>query len=254
MYLFNRASYMISFAFLFLLLSSPLAKSQSDDCSDACSNYNDLLDSCEHDEDDHSVYMSCVCNDATFSSSNAACVQCEGTGSAPDKFRSNCQSVAHDCTVACSQFGDIVDSCGDPSDASAFESCMCGSAYDVTYSNTFNEAFNDCASCASGGGQALDWEQKCCAATNNCNGMASGAASSGGSAASSTTGGSGSATTTPSGGGSSGSGDSSSGGSSDSSDNSGSSGGGSTGEGGRVIGTAFLGLSIMGIFLCALVL
>jgi len=230
---------------LVFLLSTSLVIAQVDQCQDACSNYQTILDGCQHDAGDESIYLSCVCNDDNFSSSNAACVQCEGTGSAPDQFRSNCAKVAPDCTVACSSFSTIVESCGDPSDTANFENCMCSSAYDLQNTDTFNQAFNDCAQCASGGGQALDWEQRCCAAGHGCNGLAS-AASSGGSSPTTTTGNGGSsASTSTNSGGSDNSGSS----------NSGSSGGGgSTGDGSRVFATAFVGLSIAAILLLAVML
>lgn len=56
-------------AFLALLLAGQLTLAQVDQCADACSAYNELLDSCQHDADQNDVWLSCVCNDSTFQSS-----------------------------------------------------------------------------------------------------------------------------------------------------------------------------------------
>lgn len=152
----------------FSTVSAPAASS-SMACSNSCSNYESILLGCQSDAGQENIYKSCVCNDPNFSSSVQDCISCEGTDSAPYQFYQNCKSVKPDCTVACSQFEMIVQSC-DPG-SSNYESCMCSSAYDAQYTTTFNQAFKTCATCEYGGGQAADWEARCCANGKGCLGI-----------------------------------------------------------------------------------
>lgn len=157
--------------------SAPPSPSSSA-CFSSCQNYQSILLGCQHDAGQYNVYKSCVCNDVNFQSYSQECVDCEGAGSAPAQFQQNCKGVVPDCSIACSLFGDILSGCGDPS-SSGYEACVCGGAYDPTYTTTFNQAFNDCVVCENGGGHAAEWEQKCCAAGYGCNGLPSGLAPSG---------------------------------------------------------------------------
>jgi hypothetical protein len=159
-------------ALLLLTISTQVAG--QDECADSCSDYNSILVGCQSDSGPD--YDSCVCNDPNFQSYVDECIACEGTDSDPYQFQQNCKSVPPDCTSACQGFSIILEDCGDTSDP-GFGSCVCSGAYDETYSNTFNEDFQDCVTCENGGGQAADWEAYCCASTGNCNGMSPAASS-----------------------------------------------------------------------------
>jgi hypothetical protein len=152
------------------VITSYLVTAQIDQCVNECANYNSILDGCQHDADVYSAYKSCVCNDGNFQTYVQQCIACEGPNSNPATFQQNCKDVPPDCTVACSSFGLIISSCGDTS-APGYEDCVCGSAYDTTYTTTFNQAFTDCVNCATNGGIAAEWEARCCASKRGCNGM-----------------------------------------------------------------------------------
>ncbi|EPS45541.1 hypothetical protein H072_428 [Dactylellina haptotyla CBS 200.50] len=156
---------LVGYVMMVVALSVTTSQAQ-DACADACANYQTLLEFCQHDAGQEAIYLDCVCNDLSFANSNAACVACEGAGSAPDQFRQNCKSVPQDCTQACQLFSGIISGC-----TAGDASCVCAGAYDATYPNTFNQAFNDCAQCENGGGTVGSWEQRCCSLTGGCNGI-----------------------------------------------------------------------------------
>jgi len=91
----------LSVIFIASLLLKPVLSQPGDPCYNTCLPYNNVLDSCLHDDTSNSAYNYCVCNADGFAASNAACVACTGVGSAPYQFQQACKSVVKDCTVAC---------------------------------------------------------------------------------------------------------------------------------------------------------
>jgi len=64
------------------LFLKPVMPQPGDPCYNTCLPYNDVLDSCLHDDDNNTDYNFCVCNDDDFAVTNAACVACTGVDSA----------------------------------------------------------------------------------------------------------------------------------------------------------------------------